>query len=65
MDLFQLTRALIDIDSVTPNEEQVGLFLFDYLSALAARTGGRVELMDVEAHRFNVLAHFVGLRLAR
>ena len=31
MNAFELTRALIDIDSVTPNEEQVGLFLFDYL----------------------------------
>jgi acetylornithine deacetylase len=56
MDLFELTRALIDIDSVTPNEEQVGLFLLEHLGALTARTGGRVERMDVEPHRFNVLA---------
>ncbi len=27
MNAFELTRALIDIDSVTPNEEQVGVFL--------------------------------------
>ena len=58
MDLFQLTRALVDIDSVTPNEEKVGLFLFDHLSELAARTGGRVERIEVEPHRYNVLAHW-------
>ena len=58
MDPFQLTRALIDIDSVTPNEEKVGQFLFDHLSDLAARTGGRVEKFEVEPHRYNVLAHW-------
>jgi len=58
MDPFQLTRALIDIDSVTPNEEKVGLFLFDYLKEIAARTGGRVERFEVEPHRFNLLAHW-------
>ena len=36
MNVFELTRALVDIDSVTPNEEQVGVYLFDYLS----RAGG-------------------------
>src|SRR5215831_11832694 len=56
MDVFELTRALVDIDSVTPNEEAVGVFLFDELSHLAAEFGGRVERMDVEPHRFNVLA---------
>ena len=58
MNVFELTRALIDIDSVTPNEEQVGKYLFDYLSALAARTGGHVELLPVEPHRNNVLAYW-------
>src|ERR1700730_16241946 len=58
MDLFQLTRALVDIDSVTPDEEKVGLFLFDYLGAIAARTGGHVEKFEVEPHRYNVLAHW-------
>jgi len=56
MDLFELTRALIDIDSVTPNEERVGLFLLEHLSALTARTSGRVERIEVEPHRSNVLA---------
>jgi acetylornithine deacetylase len=30
--------------------------LFDHLSRIAGATGGRVERMDVEPHRFNVLA---------
>jgi len=58
MDVFELTRALVDIDSVTPNEEQVGLFLFGYLSRLAERTGGQVERIEVEPHRYNVLAYW-------
>jgi acetylornithine deacetylase len=56
MDVFQLTRALIDIDSVTPNEEAIGVFLAEHLSKLAARTGGRVERIEVEPRRYNVLA---------
>lgn len=58
MDPFQLTRVLIDIDSVTPNEEKVGQFLFDHLSEIAARTCGHVERIEVEPHRYNVLAHW-------
>ena len=58
MDVFQLTRALVDIDSVTPHEEKVGQFLFDHLAGITARTGGRVEKFEVEPHRYNVLAHW-------
>ncbi len=56
MDVFDLTRALVDIDSVTPNEEQVGVYLTACLSDLAKRTNGRVERIEVEPRRFNVLA---------
>jgi acetylornithine deacetylase len=56
MNIFELTRAFIDIDSVTPNEEAFGNYLFDHLSQIAAKTNGRVERMPVEPHRFNVLA---------
>jgi acetylornithine deacetylase len=56
MDVYQLTRALVDIESLTGNEHQVGCYLADYLGALAARHGGSVEQMEVEANRFNVLA---------
>ncbi|HML16342.1 MAG TPA: M20/M25/M40 family metallo-hydrolase [Bryobacteraceae bacterium] len=58
MNAFELTRALVDIESVTPNEEQVGHFLLDHLSRLAESTGGRVEPMPVEPHRFNVFARW-------
>jgi acetylornithine deacetylase len=56
MDLFELTRALVDIESVTNNEAKVGDFLFRHLSQLAAKHVGCVERMDVEAQRFNVFA---------
>jgi acetylornithine deacetylase len=56
MNVFELTRALVDIDSVTPNEEQMGVYLADYLAGLAGRTGGRIERIEVEPRRFNVLA---------
>jgi len=56
MNAFELTRTLIDIDSVTPNEERVGDFLFEHLSALAGRTNGRVEKIEVEPRRNNIFA---------
>jgi acetylornithine deacetylase len=56
MNVFELTRALVDIESITGNEAGVGSFLFDYLSRLAGATVGRVERMEVEPNRFNVLA---------
>ena len=43
MQLFELTRALIDTESITGNEERIGLQLLDYVSALATRYGGRAE----------------------
>ena len=58
MNVFELTRALIDIESVTPHEERVGLFLHDYLQGLAARYQGTVERIEVEANRYNVFAQF-------
>ena len=45
MNLFALTRALIDIDSTTGHEREAGDFLFRYLEDLAGRTGGAVERM--------------------
>ncbi|MCC6539170.1 MAG: M20/M25/M40 family metallo-hydrolase [Bryobacterales bacterium] len=58
MRVFELTRQLIDIESVTPNEYEVGEFLFAYLGGLAAKYHGVVERMPVEERRFNVLATF-------
>ncbi len=56
MQLFELTRRLIDIESVTGNEKAVGEFLFGRLLGLADRFAGRIERMEVEADRFNVFA---------
>jgi acetylornithine deacetylase len=56
MNVIELTRALVDIESITNNEKAVGEYLLNYLSALAARTGGSVEAIEVEWGRFNVLA---------
>jgi acetylornithine deacetylase len=56
MNLFELTRALVDIESVTNNEKQVGDFLFAHLSALTSRYAGRVERIPAEPGRDNVFA---------
>ncbi len=56
MDAFQLTRSLIDINSVTPNEREIGEFLFRHLQPLAERYGGSIERQQVEADRHNVWA---------
>lgn len=53
MNLFQLTRALIDIDSTTGREAEVGDFLFHLLQEIP---GGTVERMPVEGDRFNLFA---------
>lgn len=58
MDVVSRTRALIDIESITLNEESVGNYLYDCLSELAVRFGGRVERMEVEPRRFNVFAQW-------
>ena len=58
MNVFELTRALIDIESITGNEEKVGEFLERHLSGLASRFNGKVERMEAEPHRFNVFAQF-------
>ncbi len=52
MDLFTLTRTLIDIPSVTGDETAVGRFLMSYLMEL----GYRVETQEIERGRFNVIA---------
>src|SRR5262249_45354402 len=57
MNLFELTRALVDIDSVTEREKQVGDLLFEQLSALAARyAGGQIERIPAEVDRDNLFA---------
>jgi acetylornithine deacetylase len=58
MNVFELTRALVDIESVTNSESRIGDFLFTHLSNLAKRYPGHVERIEVEPARFNVLAHW-------
>lgn len=50
MDLVALTRALVDIESITGNEAKVGEFLLTELR----RRGFEARKMPVENHRFNV-----------
>jgi acetylornithine deacetylase len=56
MHLFELTRALVDIESTTNREQKVADFLFAQLSALAAATSGRLERMAVQPNRDNIFA---------
>jgi acetylornithine deacetylase len=56
MNLFELTRALVDIESTTNREQNVADFLFAQLSMLASRTSGRLERISVEPHRDNIFA---------
>ena len=53
MNLFGLTRTLIDIPSVTRDEQAVGVFLAEYLDSI----GFSASLQEVEHNRFNVIAH--------
>lgn len=56
MDVVALTRALVDIESITGGESAVGGWLFDYLHPLAASHSGRAEKIEVEPDCFNVFA---------
>jgi acetylornithine deacetylase len=63
MNVFELTRALVDIESTSEYEGDVGEYLFAYLEGLASSTSGAVERMDVArldgvARRFNVFARW-------
>jgi len=52
MNLFELTRKLIDIPSVTGDEKSVGEFLASHLEDLEYE----VEMQEVAEDRFNVIA---------
>src|SRR2546430_643632 len=52
MNLFELTRTLIDIPSVSGEELEVGRFIASHLEGL----GYRVELQEVEPGRANVVS---------
>ena len=52
MDIFSLTRQLVDIESITGNEGRVGIFLANHLRSL----GYNAQVMPVEGERANVFA---------
>src|SRR5437660_1798500 len=52
VDVFRLTRELIDIPSVTGDEFQIGTSLGELL----VRLGYHVELQDVSSERSNIIA---------
>lgn len=52
IDVFKLTRELIDIPSVTGDEFHVGTSLAELLG----RLGYQIEVQEVESHRANVIA---------
>jgi acetylornithine deacetylase len=58
MDLFALTRALVDIDSTTGEELRVVDFLFSFLAPLAAKYGGKIERLLAAPKRENILISF-------
>jgi acetylornithine deacetylase len=58
MQVFELTRRLIDIESITPNETEIGNFLWELLSRMARQFNGKAERMPVERDRDNIFVHF-------
>lgn len=62
MNVYELTRALVDIESISGNETAVADYLVAHLGKLASGTGGRVEKMEADLAtasapgRANVLA---------
>ena len=40
MDVFALTKTLIDIESITGHEKAVGDWVYDYLQPLVTEYGG-------------------------
>lgn len=63
MTVIEVTRALVDIESTSEHEGDVGEYLFAYLDRLASRSSGELERMEVPRldqvpHRFNVFAHW-------
>jgi len=58
MNVFELTRALVDVESITGNEERMGKVLFEHVSELASKYGGHAERIEVQPKRFNVFAYW-------
>ena len=58
MNVFSLTRTLVDIESITGNELRVGEYVHQLLAGLTAKYGGTSERIEVLPDRYNVFACF-------
>jgi acetylornithine deacetylase len=58
MNLFELTRALVDLDSTTGHEKSVADFLFAHLSTLATKHHARLERQNAAPNRDNLFLSF-------
>jgi len=58
MEVFALTRKLVDLESITGNEARVGACVLQLLRELTSQYGGGAEQIEVAPERFNVLARF-------
>ena len=58
MQVFELTRRLVDIASITPGEREIGDFLWQHVDDLAGRFQGEPERMRVEEDRDNIFVRF-------
>jgi len=58
MHVFELTRALVDIESITGNEAPHVEYLAAYLRPLVEQYDGTLELIEVEPNRSNLLVTF-------
>jgi acetylornithine deacetylase len=58
MEVLALTRKLVDIESITGNEAQVGTCVLQLLRELTSQYGGIAEPIEAAPGRFNVLARF-------
>jgi acetylornithine deacetylase len=58
MHLFELTRALVDIDSTTGHEKPVADYLFSYLSHLESKYNARLDRLVAEPDRDNLFISF-------
>ena len=45
-DVFELTRSLVDIESITGNEAPAATLLFDRLDKIARATGGHNNIIN-------------------
>ncbi|MCC6344534.1 MAG: M20/M25/M40 family metallo-hydrolase [Bryobacterales bacterium] len=56
MNVFELTRSLVDIESITGNELAVSQYFTRVLRDLCSRFHGHFETMEVEPNRLNLFA---------